>query len=148
MYMLILNFTYPLRCLRVPLGVRVPPVEYHWYRIWVSENRVLRRIFGPKREEVEGGWRRLHNEELHNCILLGWSSQGGWGGRCLQQMRNACRICFRKLMWRGHLEELGVDVRIKVDDILTEVGWEDVEWIHVARPNVIHISLLCAVWYL
>jgi hypothetical protein len=32
----------------------------------VSEYRVLRRIFGPKREEVEGGWRRLHNEELHN----------------------------------------------------------------------------------
>jgi hypothetical protein len=31
-----------------------------------SENRVLRRIFGPEREEVEGGWRRLHNEELHN----------------------------------------------------------------------------------
>jgi len=27
---------------------------------------VLRRIFGPKTEEVEGGWRRLHNEELHN----------------------------------------------------------------------------------
>jgi hypothetical protein len=32
----------------------------------VSENRVLRRIFGPKREQVTGGWRRLHNEELHN----------------------------------------------------------------------------------
>jgi hypothetical protein len=30
------------------------------------ENRVLRRIFGPKREEVAGVWRRLHNEELHN----------------------------------------------------------------------------------
>jgi hypothetical protein len=30
------------------------------------ENRVLRRIFEPKREEVAGGWRRLHNEELHN----------------------------------------------------------------------------------
>jgi hypothetical protein len=30
------------------------------------ENRVLRRIFGPKREEAVGGWRRLHNEELHN----------------------------------------------------------------------------------
>jgi hypothetical protein len=28
--------------------------------------KVLRRIFGPKREEVAGGWRRLHNEELHN----------------------------------------------------------------------------------
>jgi hypothetical protein len=32
----------------------------------VFENRVLRRIFGPKREEVAGGWRRLHNKELHN----------------------------------------------------------------------------------
>jgi len=32
----------------------------------VYENRVLRRIPGPKREEVAGGWRRLHNEELRN----------------------------------------------------------------------------------
>jgi hypothetical protein len=32
----------------------------------VFGNRVLRRIFGSKREEVAGGWRRLHNEELHN----------------------------------------------------------------------------------
>jgi hypothetical protein len=32
----------------------------------VGENRVLRRLFGPKREEVAGGWRRLHNEELRN----------------------------------------------------------------------------------
>jgi hypothetical protein len=33
----------------------------------VSQNRVLRRIFGPKIEEVAGGGRRLHNEELHNA---------------------------------------------------------------------------------
>jgi hypothetical protein len=32
----------------------------------MTENRVLRRICGLKREEVAGGWRRLHNEELHN----------------------------------------------------------------------------------
>jgi hypothetical protein len=32
----------------------------------VSENKVLRRIVGPKGEEVAGGWRRLHNEKLHN----------------------------------------------------------------------------------
>jgi hypothetical protein len=32
----------------------------------VFENRVLRRIFGPKRDEVTGVWRKLHNEELHN----------------------------------------------------------------------------------
>jgi hypothetical protein len=36
----------------------------------VSENRVLRRVFGPNREEVEGGWRRLHNEELSNLYSL------------------------------------------------------------------------------
>jgi hypothetical protein len=35
-------------------------------RLRVSENSLLRRIFGPKREEVAGGWRRLHCEELRN----------------------------------------------------------------------------------
>jgi hypothetical protein len=32
----------------------------------VSENRVLRKVFGPKRDEVTGKWRTLHNEELHD----------------------------------------------------------------------------------
>jgi hypothetical protein len=32
----------------------------------VFENKVLRRIFGPERNEVTGGWRKLHNEELHD----------------------------------------------------------------------------------
>jgi hypothetical protein len=36
------------------------------HRSRVFENRVLRRIFGPKMEDVAGDWRRLHNEELHN----------------------------------------------------------------------------------
>jgi hypothetical protein len=36
------------------------------HRLRVFENRVLRRIFGPKRDEVTGGWRKLHNEELRN----------------------------------------------------------------------------------
>jgi hypothetical protein len=35
------------------------------HRLRVFENRVLRSIFGPKRDEVTGGWRKLHNEELH-----------------------------------------------------------------------------------
>jgi hypothetical protein len=39
-------------------------LSQHGLRLF--ENRVLRRIFRPKREEVAGGWRRLHNEELHN----------------------------------------------------------------------------------
>jgi hypothetical protein len=36
----------------------------------VFENRVLRRIFGPKRDGVTGGWRELHNKELHNLYSL------------------------------------------------------------------------------
>jgi hypothetical protein len=36
------------------------------HRLRVFENRVLRRIFGLKRDEVAGEWRKLHNEELHN----------------------------------------------------------------------------------
>jgi hypothetical protein len=34
----------------------------------VFENRVLRRIFGPQREEMVGGWQRMHNEELHSTL--------------------------------------------------------------------------------
>jgi hypothetical protein len=40
------------------------------HRLRVFENRVLRRIFGPKRDEVTGEWRKLHNEELHNLYSL------------------------------------------------------------------------------
>jgi hypothetical protein len=36
------------------------------HRMQVFEKRMLSRIFGTKKKEVEGGWRRLHNEELHN----------------------------------------------------------------------------------
>jgi hypothetical protein len=36
------------------------------HRLGVFENRVLRRLFGPKRDEVTGKWRKLHNEELHD----------------------------------------------------------------------------------
>jgi hypothetical protein len=35
----------------------------------VSENRVLRRLSQPKRDEVTGGWRKLHDEELHNLYF-------------------------------------------------------------------------------
>jgi hypothetical protein len=41
------------------------------HRLRIFENGVLRRIFGPKREEVTGQWKEVHNEELHNlyCSL-------------------------------------------------------------------------------
>jgi hypothetical protein len=51
----------------------------------VFENRIQRRIFGPKRDEVTGEWRKLHNEELHNLcthpqISLGKSRRMRWAG--------------------------------------------------------------------
>ena len=39
-------------------------------RLRVFENRVLRRIFGPKRDEIAGKWRKLHNEELNDLYSL------------------------------------------------------------------------------
>jgi hypothetical protein len=39
------------------------------HRLRAFENRVLRRIFGPKKNEVVGGWRKVHNEELHNLYF-------------------------------------------------------------------------------
>jgi hypothetical protein len=39
------------------------------HKLRVFENRALRRKFGPKRDEVTGGWKKLHNEELHNLYV-------------------------------------------------------------------------------
>jgi hypothetical protein len=44
----------------------VSDIRRRAYRLRVFENRVLRRIFGPRRDEVTGEWRKLHNGELHN----------------------------------------------------------------------------------
>jgi hypothetical protein len=58
----------------------------------VFENRVLRRIFGPKRDEVTGSWRKLHNEELHN----------------LYTSPNIIRmIKSRRVRWAGHVARMG-----------------------------------------
>jgi hypothetical protein len=46
------------------MGVSVTLREEHRLRLF--ENRVLRRIYGPKRDEVTGGWKKQRNEELHN----------------------------------------------------------------------------------
>jgi hypothetical protein len=51
----------------------------------VSENRVLRRIFGPKRNEVTGGWKKLHNEKLDKLYsslnIISMISQKGEDGQ-------------------------------------------------------------------
>jgi hypothetical protein len=58
------------------------------HKLRVFENRVLRRISGPKRDGVTGGWRKLHNEELHNLF----------------SSRSIIRIIkSRRMRWAGHV---------------------------------------------
>jgi hypothetical protein len=52
------------------------------------ENRVLRKIFGTKEEEVAGGWRILHNEELHNVYVSPKIKKDGVDGSCSTHGRN------------------------------------------------------------
>jgi hypothetical protein len=67
------------------------------HRLRVFENKVLRRIFGPKRNEVTGDWRKLHNEELHDLysspsvIIIIKSRRMGWVGHVarMREKRNA-----------------------------------------------------------
>jgi hypothetical protein len=66
---------------------------------------VLRRIFGPKRDEVTGGWRKLHNDELHNLyfspsiIRMIKSKRMRWAGHVARivERRNSYRILMGKL---------------------------------------------------
>jgi hypothetical protein len=62
------------------------------HRLRVFENRVLRRIFGPKRDEVTGEWRKLHSEELH--IL--YSSPN-----IIRQIKS------RRMRWAEHVARMG-----------------------------------------
>jgi len=70
----------------------------------VFENRVLRRIFGPRRDEVTGEWRRLHNEELNdlypapNIVGVIKSRRMRWAGHvaCMGEERVVCRVLVRK----------------------------------------------------
>jgi hypothetical protein len=106
----------------------------------VFENRVLRRIFGPKRDEVMGEWRQLHSGELHN----------------LYSSPNIIRkIKSRRVTWVGHVARMGEgrnvqgfrgkalrkrplgrqrhrwENMIKMD--LMEIGWGCVEWIYLTQ---------------
>jgi hypothetical protein len=109
----------------------------------VFENRVLRRIFEPKRDEVTGEWRKLHNEELHDLysspslIRIIKSRRMRWTGHVarMREKRNAYRLLVGKLKGR---RRLGRPRRRWMDNIrmnLGEVGWGDVDWIGLAKDR-------------
>jgi hypothetical protein len=84
------------------------------------ENRVLRRIFGPKRDEVTGEWRKLHNEKLQilcsssNIIRQIKSRRMRWAGHVARmgEERSVYRVLMGKPEGNSHLEDQGVYGRI------------------------------------
>jgi hypothetical protein len=64
-------------------------------RLRVFENRVLGRVFGPRRDEVTGEWRKLHNEELND----------------LYSLLNIVRVIkSRRMRWAGHVARMGEEI--------------------------------------
>jgi hypothetical protein len=107
----------------------------------VFENRVLRRIFGPKRDEVTGGWRKLRNEELHtlysspSIIRMIKSRRMRWSGHVARmgETRNAYRILVGKPEGKrpqGRPRRRWVK-NIKTD--LRKIGRSGVDWIEQAQ---------------
>jgi hypothetical protein len=108
----------------------------------VFENRVLRRIFGPKRDEMMGEWRKLHNEEFHNLypspdiIRQVKSMQMRWAGpvACIEEERKVYKVLMakpegkRRLGTPRHRWEDG----IRMD--LREIGlgvWIGFDWFRI-----------------
>jgi hypothetical protein len=109
----------------------------------VYENRVLRRIFGPKRDEVTGEWRKLHNEELRDLhsspsiIRIIKSRRMRWAGHVARmgEKMNSYRLLVGK---PEEKRPLGRPRRRWVDNIkmdLGEVRWGDVDWIGLAKDR-------------
>jgi hypothetical protein len=109
----------------------------------VFENRVLRGIFGPKRGEVTGEWRKLHNKNFIICthpqILLGRSNQGKLGGQGIWHAWERGENC-TSFWWEipkegDHTEDQGVDGRVGIRKDLREIEWGGVDWIRLAQDR-------------
>jgi hypothetical protein len=113
------------------------------YRLRVFENRVLRKIFGPRRDEVTGDWRKLHNEELHNLysssnIIRKNKSRGvrraGHVAR-MGEKRNAYRILVKKPKGKSSVRR---PRRRWVDNIKMDLRareWYGMDWIELAQDR-------------
>jgi GH43 family beta-xylosidase len=112
------------------------------HRLRVFENRVLRGIFGPRRDEVTGEWRKLHSGELHNLysspdiIRQTKSRRVRWAGHVARmgEGRYVHRVLVRKPKGKDHLKDQGVDGRMGSKWTLERLVW-GVELIHLAQDR-------------
>jgi hypothetical protein len=109
----------------------------------VFENRALRRIFGPKRDEVTEEWRKLHNEELRNLysspdiIRQVKSRRMRWAGRVerMGEERKVYKVLMGKPQGKRSLGrprrrwEYGIRMDLRV------IGWGSVDWIQLAQDR-------------
>jgi hypothetical protein len=106
------------------------------------ENRVLRRIFGPKREGVAGKWRKLHKEELHDLystpsiVRVMKSGRLRWAGHVarMAEERGVYRVLVGKPEGNRHWGDPGVDGRIILGWIFRKwdvVVWTELGWLRI-----------------
>jgi hypothetical protein len=113
------------------------------HRLRVFENRVLRRIFGPKREE-DGSWRKLHNDEFHslysspNIVRVIKSRRMRWAGHVARMWEG--RGVYRVLVGKPESKRpLGRPRRRWEDNIkldLREIEIDGTNWIRLAQDGV------------
>jgi hypothetical protein len=113
------------------------------HRLRVFENRVLRRVFGPKREE-DGSWRKLHNDELHslysspNIFRVIKSRRMRWAGYVARMAdgRGVYRVSVGRLEGKRPLgrPRRRWEDNIKID--LREIGIDGANWIRLALDRV------------
>jgi hypothetical protein len=107
----------------------------------VFQNRLLRRIFGPKKDEVMGGWRKLHNKELHksysspSIIRMVKSRRMRWAGHVtrMREKRNAYRILVEKPEGEKPLGRPGPRWVYNIKKGLRQIGWDGVDWIDLSQ---------------
>jgi hypothetical protein len=114
--------------------------EEHTLRVF--ENRVLRGIFGPKRDKVMAGWRKLHNKELHNLyslpsIIRMIKSRMRWTGHVgrMGEKRNAYRILVGKPEGKRPLGRSGHRWEDNIMMDLRKKGWRGMDWIDLAEDR-------------
>jgi hypothetical protein len=109
----------------------------------VFENWVPRRIFGPKRYDTAGEWRKLHNEELHNLysslnIIRQIKSRRMRWARHVARMgedRKVYKVLVGNPKGKNHSEDQGVDGRIGSEWILGRLAGGGVDWIRLTQDR-------------